>query len=429
MRARPYTWLGFVGWLCCSAAAQAPQPAPSTSPGDLPPMDSPQAPANPLPEVQGPAGQNQQLPAPSSEMTVDQLLQLAIAYRESATRKEATRTDLDFARAIEACAKVLDMDPSNIEANLQIAEISMMRRDFNNGRDYFKRVHLIEENNYRANIGLGQFYLYTKLYRQAVLYLTVAGRVAPPENKSEALRLLCEAHLAGRELDFAKTAAEESLRIDSGNAAVLKDYVMILMMRQQFDEARQESLRLIDVTRQRARVASYDRQVIKDHIDAFDRYIEVLRSIHNELHRKNARGEPTDQPLPGREADIADVLNSIVEARASQLPILQTLSLLDVVPLCHRAVQLQPNNLKYLFTLARASKLAGMYGDAHAILKDLVQREPSNALFVQALQQIEAEIASLQGQVPAAAGGAQQPAPVQPAPSQPETPPPPAPNQ
>lgn len=393
--------------------APAQSPPATASPSALPPQLPPAQPQSQMPQMPqmpqmegmapGVPPQPGAVPQPGDDlpddptaigietMSVDDQLRLALAYR-------ARNTPEDWTRAVATLAAVLKNDATNIEAQLQIAEISMMRRDFNNGRDYFKKVRSLDENNYRANLGMGQFYLYTRLYRQAVLYLKTAAGVAPPDKKGEALQLLGRAYLESRELNPAQQAIEDALRVDPSNTETARTYVQILMQKQNFEAARAASFQLLQMEQAKVTSSRMDREAVRQFATAYDTVIEVLLQLHNSLHKKNARGQVTDEPLPGQELEIAKVLDAIVQTRVQQMPTMKVMTLLDVLPLAKRSVELAPDNPAYLFTLGYTCAEAGLYGDARAAMQKAVQLEPANSLYQSALQRIEADIARMQQQ-------------------------------
>lgn len=416
MRNRPNVRFTLLAILCLASTpllAQTP-PAEQSDPSALPQMPQ----MEPMPQQTDQPPQQELPPDPTvgiERLPIDEQLRMALAYR-------AYNKEPEWTRAMSVLANVLKEDPTNIEAHLQIAEISMDRRDFNVARDYFKKVRSLDENNFRANVGLGKYYLYTRLYRQSVQYLKVAANVAPPDKKAEALQLLGTAYLESRELNSARQAIEDSLRVDGGNTQTARIYIQVLLQMQKYEEARDAALKLLQIEQMKmAQLGSLDREAVRQYAGSYDMVIQVLLELHNSLHKKNARGQITDEPLPGKEREIAQVLDAIVQIRVQQLPTVKVMSLLDILPLAQRSVQLAPDNPAYYFTLAYTCAEAGLWADARASIQRAVELEPSNQTYQNALQRIDADIARLQQQ-----SNAQQQQ-MSPASPQPGTAPPPAP--
>jgi tetratricopeptide (TPR) repeat protein len=378
-------------WLCLAAFAQSPGSSPASPPSGMPqleevsPIGTPTTPPPALP----PSSMQPMQPAsppvggdlPENPMTAgletlsnEQLLNLALAYR-------AKGDDLNYTRAVATLARVLESDPTNIEANLQMAEILMLRRSYNDGRTYFKKVLTLDGNNYRANYGIGQYYLYTRATRQAILFLKIAANVAPPDKKGEALHTLASAYLQSKELRQAELACEEAIRVDNQNSGLIRTYIVVLVEMEKFVEAREAALRYLALRRRDAQLASFNPEIVREYSAAYDLLIEVLLRLHNSYHKKNARGEVTDQVLPGKEKETAQVLDAIVQARMAQLPIVKVLSLMELLPLSRRATQLDPMTGAYFYTLGMAQYEAGLVNDARDSLLRAAELEPSNPAF------------------------------------------------
>lgn len=355
-----------------------------------------------------PANQPQQA-APqvpqAGELTVGDLLNQALAYRQQGKQAAEGGNERDasvaFARAMERLAKVIETDATNIEALLQMAEISLLRNDPHQGRKYFKRVTDIETNNFRANLGLGQFYVYSRLWRQAIYHLEIAARVAPEDRLVETLVLLAGSYREASQINDAEETIQRAVRADeqlAGNDPMklhtnaARIFIEILGLKQDFEGAVRACDILINMTRERAKINTYRSDLLKEFAAAFDTKVDVLTALHNSMHVKDARNQATNVPIPGKEQEIAAVLVAIVNTRKEQIPVITTLSRLEMVPLAKRAVELQPQAEGALATLAQLCIDTNLYGDAQAALQQLVQVNPNNANAQQTLQQVTAVI-------------------------------------
>lgn len=432
MMMRASHWLLPTTLFVCFAFAQttpvpapsAVQPPPSAAPTgtaipSAPPLPGESQPPTAAPSLQPP----QEIPNDQGILpgqTVDQVMQEGMAFRAQAEAEPpGQKQTIYFAEAVKRFAQVYSSDPTNVEAMLQIGEISMLRNDTINGREYFARVIRIEGKNFRANRGMGEFYLLTRYFRQAVPFLEVAVEAAPADRLGETYRMLAAGYYETRYFDKALVTINKAYELMPNNALVADYRTRVLLTMVKLEEARVAASDLIEITRRAVAGKAHDKELVKQHMRAFDLKVDVLTAFHNSLHLKNAKNEVTDQPLPGKEQEIAKVLNEIVETRVGQLPIINTLALLDVVPLAQKAIQYSGGNPDYMWTLAKICVEARLFGDAMGLLEKILQVDPQNQKAREALAQLQAEVQAMQAgaaQQPSGAGPAGQPPTGAPAP-------------
>ncbi len=345
------------------------------------------------------------------EVQIEQRLQLARQLYDRALADPA-RNNVDFAKAVEQLESVLKIDPTNLEANLMVGEISMDRRDYNNARGYFKKVLRIQSNNFRANYGMAKYYMLSRVWRQAVLYLKEAERVSPPDELTDVLVLLSQAYMEERRLADAKEVVGRAIQADPSSYAATRVGLAVALAMEELDTALEQADRLIKVSQQEMIESGLQIDLAKRFVESFDVKVEVLKQIHNSLHRRDARNQVTDEPVAGKETEIAEVLLRIAETRSNQMPYLETITYIELLPLLQRAIELAPSDLRYRKAQANVMATAGMGKQSLEAWREVLRIAPGDEDAQRAVEFLQSQLsgAAPQGQPqPAPAGNTPQP--------------------
>lgn len=280
---------------------------------------------------------------------IDELLEGA---REAAERGRRPEVELKLNEAQQLLEKVRAAAPRNLQATVQAAEIATLQGMRNEARMLFKEVLEIEKSNFRANLGLGRFYVSTRLYRQARLYLEEADKVAPPDRHEEVLRWLAASYAGQGQLPDAIDTLERAVEIAPDSFEALNMLVNMQMEAGSYEQALEGAEEFVTAARKAYEAAPAETWFLKRLIMAYETRIEVLKAYHNGLHTQDIRARFTDQLQPGNEAEAANVLSRIAHVSERLATLRWELSYHDSLMLMERAVQYQPDNIRYLLDLA-----------------------------------------------------------------------------
>ncbi len=277
---------------------------------------------------------------------------------------EVTRVAGDAQRALE---NIIRTDPKNVDAHVVLGELLTEMRDLNAARKHFKLALDEEASNFRANLGLGRFYLESHLWRQAGGYLQTAARVAPTARQAETLRLLASSFLGeGKRLEAA-TAAEQAVKADPQDIDSLFLLIQIYLDTEQVEKALDRAHTLVEACRQMRETKMADTAALEQLINAYQYQIKCLASFYGSLCKRDARGRRTEQIEPGKEADAVRVLSEIAAASEDvaklnwELSYHQTLRVLEPVAACQKDETRErlESNTRYLLDMA------GLYWATH----------------------------------------------------------------
>jgi tetratricopeptide (TPR) repeat protein len=281
--------------------------------------------------------------------TIEQWLETAQTVARAGRLAEVQPLLVETRRALEA---FLSSDPRNTQARVLFGEFLALTGDANKGREYFKAVLDVESGNFRANLGLGRFYVYSRMWRQATLYLQKAEAAAPQDRRSEVLRLLAVCFNGLKNSAEAVAAAQRAVAADPEDLDTLQLLVQVRVEAKQIDQAVEAAKAFVAVATKKYAAEPSDASLLQGLVRAVETQIEVLKRYHNTLYREDARGRQTDQLLPGKEAEAAQVLSQIA-ARSEELAKLRwELSYHESLMMMEKAVEYQPKNTRYVLDLA-----------------------------------------------------------------------------
>ncbi|TWT40974.1 tetratricopeptide repeat protein [Phycisphaerae bacterium RAS1] len=326
-----------------------------------------------------PAGGAADAPA---KIDVKDSLQRAQALLESGTEE-------DLIAAQQFLQDVLRVEPTNADAIIMVGEVALERRDGNVARRYFSDVLKLEENNFRANRGMGELYFRSKMWRQAMRYLETAARVAPPDKRAETLSVLARCYVQDGTVNKALETAQQAVASDAKNVDALQTLTVVRMGQKQFEQALEDGRKLMELVEQKLHDNPADAKLLRQSGQVYQTLVEGLILYHATLHLPNARGEPTTDPIPGKEREIAQVLVRIGEARGRQVVLESRISYLRaVLPYYEKSLKFDDQSVPALLAYARVLLVVERTSDAAEQCRKALEIDPTNVEAQQLLQQI-----------------------------------------
>ncbi len=262
-----------------------------------------------------------------------------------------------LAEALDIVRAVLSREPDNVEANLLAGQILIDSNNYNLAREYFLKALDIEPASFTANLGLGKIYLANRSVRQAAFVLEQAEKVAPADRRAETKLALARAYSQMGDVSRALDKAREAVQADPANLDALGALAEIQLALARRDPRRAETAleaadSLVEKTIRILAQTPWNRQELLRLKGAFGVQYSALQTYYYTLVQHNLRREPTDEVLPERISDAAAILNRMAETWRQQALLDLIFSEHDALMLSERAVQFEPENIKYLEYLA-----------------------------------------------------------------------------
>jgi tetratricopeptide (TPR) repeat protein len=306
----------------------------------------------------------------------------------------ATAEQLYSLGALQQGAKLVDVvlqkDPKNVDAILLAAQAAEMRGDTHTARDYYLRVLKDVGNDFRANFGLGRAFLNSGVPRQAVAYLEQAVKLAPPQRLGEALTMLAAGYRRKGERALAIDAAERAIRESPQNFEAWQVLVAARVESGQFDRAVADSQRLVELAMSAWRTDMTQLPLLQRLEAAYEVRVATLRQYFRTLHRRNAAGGYTDELLPGREHEAAEVLTQIIQTILQQVTAQTLRTRHELVVYAQKAVEYDQRNPTTLLQYALLMREIGRYGEAEGVCARILEIDPSHSAARQQLQELTA---------------------------------------
>lgn len=296
-------------------------------------------------------------------LTTAQVLERARAAFEQAIEQRDAEL---VTQATEVVREVLQRDPGNIEAHLLAGEISLdvakldpRLADFDSARNHFMMVLEAEPNNYRANLGVGRIWNANRVWRQAVAFLEKAEAVAAtPEQAIDVKREMAIAFAGMGNKTRAIEKAAEAVQLDADDLEALRTLTEIRLSaattdpERYLDQALADAELYLNKCREEAARNPTDREKLVELNEAFDLLLAAVREHHTTLYERDIRQQPTDKLLLGKEPEAAAALLRMAELMREQALVRLTLTEHENLVLVEKAVEYQPENVRYLEALA-----------------------------------------------------------------------------
>ncbi len=334
-----------------------------------------------------PAGQP---PLAPEKMTIPELIAWARQLRSAGQQPQA----------IQVLQQVLQRDVSNKEAFGLLGDIYWETGNAELARKNWLAVLKIQENDFDANLGLGQMYLRSGVTRSAAHYLETAESVAPPDRLTEVLIPLAQAYgpLGLREKAIETIKRAISLKPDDYDAW----YVLVGLETDmattvaEFDQADTDAQRLIQLASRELQREGITLERVQRKYNAYNLRLQVLRSFGKVLFEMNPDSTLSDHPIAGREDVAANVLGRVVETRLLQEDTRRLLAYFDIVPIAERAVEFSAGkNADLLLTLAMLQERTGQLEQAAESFSKVLTLDPSSTTAQQHLAALQQRLGTL----------------------------------
>lgn len=341
----------------------------------------------------GAAAQDETPPAPQVTLTPREILDRAQDMLDSGVREPRF-----LKQALELAEQVLDRDPANTQALLVAGDILIsggQGANFDRARDYFKRVLDLEPSNFRANLGTGKIYLGNRTWRQARFFLEQAEAVAPAERQGEVKRLLALVYAGLGEATRSIEKAQAAVQADPEDLDSLQTLVEIRLEiarrdPRQLAPAVAEAEDFVKRAAQEVEQAPWERSRLLRLLQAYQDQTNILREYHNSLYERDVHNQPTDRLRPGNSAEASAVLMRLAEKMRLDAQLRTVLTEHDVVTVLERAVEYEPENVRYLETLADGYQRISDRDKAIATYQRILAVQPDHAAATEQLRRLGA---------------------------------------
>lgn len=334
-------------------------------------------------------------------LPVAQRLQMARErYRGGKAALDLLDRNKHFRAAIDILDDILKERPAEVEAEVLWGEILLDGNQYNEASEHFSRVvkHL-ENNNYRANLGLGKIWIANRVYRQAIPKLEIAVANAPEDRKSEALVQLALANrFVGDQrtaLEMAKQAKEEAERAiqkvrqrpSTSPIPAMQDRVFAIQLRAEIEsylagnvstqdtsrwaDARGSASELVDAARELATALQGEPEGLQALDAAYTSALTVLGYgragtgyVQNLYELDPKTGKATDRLKVGKEREAARLLMEATEWLREQAEVRRLLARQPMIELVKQACKYELDNIDY------RDKLIALHREVGDLLKE-----------------------------------------------------------
>ena len=324
----------------------------------------------------------QATPPAQSALSASQTLALATEkYQEAKDQKDAAM----LREALELVRGVLAGSPLDIDANLLAGDILVDANDYDRARDYYRVVLDVDPVNYRANLGYGKILNANRSWRQAAAFLEKAERVATDtQRRVDVKRALAMAYAGMGDLTRATDKAAEAVRVapdDFDARRTLVEIRLALMTRfpEQIAAALSDTDAFVERARQSVQEKPWDRERLTRLNDAYELELSALRELQRSYYERDARNQPTNRLLRGKEVEAAAALNRMAEIIAEQAVLKRTLAEHDALMLIEMAVQYDPRSVRYLENLVATCQRISDRDKAVAACRKILKLDPNHA--------------------------------------------------
>lgn len=294
-------------------------------------------------------------------------------------------------RAAQLIDIVIKRDERNIKALWMMGQVHEQADDLQTARNFYGQALALDKNHFLSNLGLGRIYVRQRnstYGRQAVMYLELAEKIAPPERHAEALGLLAQAYLNADNRVRAMQTAQEARRKDNNNFDAWDVIMSVLIETGRFDEALTESLRYLDAVGKLVEAQRGQRRSLLLLDKVYQWRFQALYQYHRSLYEQLPGRQVSDRLLPGNEKKACETITQLLDVSDYQAELKRTLGYFDGIPLAERAVQYDGTNVQALVRLGRLYRQTFQDAKAARVYQKVLELEPDNAEAREALAAI-----------------------------------------
>ncbi len=294
---------------------------------------------------------------------------------------------------------VLQRDPNNLEAILGMAAAAEGTRDFTTARQFYLQGKQIDPSDFRVNHGLGRSYLNIKQHRQALLYLEVAEKAAPPEALAQLKVELAMAYRATGSRNRALKYAQDAVALDPNNYDARNALIAARLEAEQYTPALDDADAIVRIARERFDANPSNPGNLELLLSAMQRKLQVLQAYHLSFYQKDPSGNATDRLLPGQEANAARSLKLYVDAMVTANELERVYGLYQPIMLMNKAVQYDGSDAELWNTLGLLYVNTSQVQPAIDAFRKALEADPGNQRAAEQLERLNA------GQASATSGG------------------------
>lgn len=285
-------------------------------------------------------------------------------------------------RAAQLIDVVIKRDERNIKALWMMGQVHEQADDLQSARAFYGQALALDKNHFLSNLGLGRLYVRQKnasYGRQAITYLELAEKIAPPERHAEALGLLAQAYLNADNRVRAMQTAQEARREDNNNFDAWDVIMSVLIETGRFDEALTESLRYLDLVGRLVEAQRGQRRALLLLDKVYQWRFQALYQYHRSLYEQLPGRQVSDRLLPGNEKKACETITQLLDVSDYQAELKRTLGYYDLIPLAERAVQYDETSVSAKLRLGRLYRQTFQDVKAARVYQQVLQLEPDNA--------------------------------------------------
>lgn len=295
--------------------------------------------------------------------------------------------DLRGAAPIVAVAR--ERDPKNFEVTVMLGELALLNGEIQPAREKLLEAYQANRNDFRATVALGRLYLATRRHRQAVNYLEKAVEFAPQDQISKTQRLLAEGYFGANRLVKARTAAEEAVNRDSDNYEARRILATILIQIRELDQALIQIQELERIGSSEVAAKPGDLIALQRLAEAWIVHQDALRARLAQLVVVGPDGVPTDEILPGRSLEAAEITRRMVELLIREAEAQRIARLFEIAEVSEQTLKYAPESSSHWMNHGILLLETQQFDAAANAFSKAVELDPQNTEARIRLQQIQ----------------------------------------
>lgn len=316
-------------------------------------------------------------PPPQQQRTIDQL-----SAAELVAVAQSMRNAGQIAEAQQIIAKALAKDERNVEAQVLAGELCLAQTptpDTVAAQKHFMLARMLSENDFRANVGLGRLYMSSRIWRNARFHFMTAEKVAPPDQLTEILVLLAEAHRNSGDMASALEAAKRAVDNDGKSIDARQMLVALLVDQGVLDRAMTENDGTLQIAKELVTTAANKLDAIRNLYRTYETRVAILRELGNRNYRKLPDGRTSDNLLPGREAEMTANLKQLSDVFVLMAEMRLLLSYYDTISYLETACRYSPQDPDAWMRLGRLYRNTSQFDLAAKAFQKVVDLDSSNS--------------------------------------------------
>jgi Tfp pilus assembly protein PilF len=220
----------------------------------------------------------QDQPATPAQPLQKSIEQLSVA--ELLAAAQSLRNGGKIADAQVWVARALAKEDKNVEAHDLAGELYLAqeRPDVLAAQKEFTTARQLQQNDFRANLGLGKIFAHSRVWRQARFYFLEAERVCPADRVTEICIALAEANRNSGMMQDAFTAVQKAVDNDPTSLEARQMHVALLVDFGALDKALTENDETLRLAKEQVQKATTNRLTpLQNLYRAYDSRVAILQ--------------------------------------------------------------------------------------------------------------------------------------------------------